>query len=103
MKCWETACAAEKKQFKAISMCLGHNPQLLDFLFDPNYPKLRKSPDSLLQDARGLCSGDYLLVKLGLEIWCGDGYLHVSELFDAEPAIFAMILAALASLAPKPC
>jgi hypothetical protein len=101
MKCWTTACAVETKQFEAIAVCLGQSPQLLGFLFDPDCPKLRESSDVLLREARGFCSGDHLLVKLAIELWCGSGELHVSELFETEPEVFTAILAAFNILAPK--
>ena len=102
MKCWSTAGAEERRLFGAISVCLRQSPHLLGFLFDPDQPRLRTSPEGLLAEATALCSGDYLLVKVAVDLWTSGGFVSLHELFDAEPVVFASILEALASLAPRP-
>ena len=99
MICWPNETRAEKKQLEAISIFLSHNAHLVDFLFDPGAPKLNSPPEDLLFAARGLASGDFLLVRLALNIWCGSGGIEVHELFDAEPEVFSSILKSLAILA----
>ena len=42
MKCWEVASSTEVKQFEAISSLLKNSPQLIEFVFDPTQPKLRR-------------------------------------------------------------
>jgi hypothetical protein len=101
MVCWKNACASEKLQFKAISKLMELRPHLLDFLFDPKSPKLSSPPDALLREAMGLCSSDYILVRLGLELWCGLAQVNIYELYDLEPELFACALNAMAILAPK--
>lgn len=96
---WQNASRGERKQLEAISTFLGHNPQLVDFLFDPKAAKLNDSPDRLLVAASGLASGDFLLVRLALNLWCGSGGIEVHEIFDAEPEVFAQIMKAFAILA----
>ncbi len=98
MKCWNTACLSEKKQFDAISLILSQSPHLLSFLFDPNQPQLKDSPDRLLLAARGLCSSEYLLLRLALDLWCEQGQVKIHELFNLEPEVFAVILQALKGL-----
>jgi hypothetical protein len=102
MKCWINASAAEKLQYKAISVLFKQSLHLLKFLFDPDCPKLRFAPEEVLIKARGLCSGDYLLVKLAVDLWCGCGDIRVHELFDVDSDIFPLILDSLQILGPKP-
>lgn len=102
MKCWDGAGAAEKKLFNAISGFLARSPQLLGFLFDPDHPRLRASPEELVRQARGLSSGDVLLVKIAVDLWSSGGFVSLHEIFDAEPEALALILASLETLAPKP-
>jgi hypothetical protein len=99
MICWQKATRGEKKQLEAISIFLRHSPHLVDFLFDPVVAKLNDSPEQLLSAARGLASGDFLLVRLALNLWCGSGGIEVHELFDAEPEVLTSILKSFAILA----
>jgi hypothetical protein len=102
MKSWTSASTSEMKQFEAIAIFLKDSPRLLEFLFDPDSPRLNGSPEDLLDAARGFCSGDYLLVRLALELWCCEGFVSVHELLDAEPEVLALVLQAFRHLAPKP-
>lgn len=102
MMCWEVANGAERRQFQAISILMRSSPHLLAFLFDPVRPSLSGSPQDILAAARGFCSGDRLLVRLAVEIWCAEGAVNVHEIFDAEPEVFDSILEALRVLAPQP-
>jgi hypothetical protein len=101
MVCWKNARASEKLQFQAISKLMELRPHLLDFLFDPEAPKLSASPDRILHEAMGLCSSDYILVRLGVDLWCGEAQVNVYELYDLEPELFVCALQAMAILAPK--
>ena len=99
MICWQNASRGEQKQLAAISIFLSHSPHLVDFLFNPAVPKLNDSPDELVARARGLSSGDFLLVRLALNLWCCGGGLEVHEIFEAEPEVLGSIFRALALLA----
>jgi hypothetical protein len=101
MVCWKDACTSEKLQFQAISKLMELRPHLLDFLFSIEEPRLSAPPDTLLQQAMGLCSSDYLLVRLGVELWCGQAQVAIYELYDLEPELFACALQAIDILAPK--
>jgi hypothetical protein len=101
MVCWKNSCASEKLQFNAISKLMELRPQLLDFLFDSEKPKLSAPPDELLNQAIGLCSSDYLLMRLSVELWCGLAQVNIFELYDLEPELFACALQAIAILSSK--
>jgi len=74
-------------------------PRLLEFLFDSKAPRLNAAPDEILAAARGLCSSDFLLVRVALDIWSAAGQVHMHEVIDADPETYDLILAAMASLA----
>jgi hypothetical protein len=99
MICWKNASRSERRQLEAIATFLSHSPHLVDFLFDPVLPKLNDSPERLLAAASGLPSGDFLLVRLALNLWCEAAGLEVHEIFNAEPEIFAKIMKAFTLLA----
>lgn len=98
MICWQNATRGETKQLEAIATFLNSSPHLMDFLFDPDSPKLNDSPERLLTFARGLPSSDFLLVRLALNLWCEAADLQVHELFYLEPDIFAGVMKAFARL-----
>jgi hypothetical protein len=100
MKSWIRALAVERKLFDSIKTCVGARLDLLDLLFDPNIPKLSARPEQLLLEARGLCSSDYFLVKLAIELWTGnvDRPVSISQILDQEPEVFNNIMRGLQHL-----
>lgn len=94
MICWQNATCGEKKQLEAIQTFLGQSPHLMDFLFDSELPKLNDSPERLLTAARGLPSGDFLLVRLALNLWSEAADVQVHEIFNLEPESFAHVMRA---------
>ena len=94
MECWLNAQAAERKQFEAIVLITSQSPHLISFLFNPDNPELSGSPDRLIQKAQGFSSGDYLLVKLCIDIWCEQGDFQIHELFNLDPDVLKLTLRA---------
>lgn len=99
MECWEGAGTAEKKFFDAILCLFVDRPHLLRFLFDPLTPRLSAAPEEILAQAAGLCSSDYLLVRVALDIWSGSGRAHLHEVIDADMETFSAVLSAMTRLA----
>jgi hypothetical protein len=100
MKCWKNCCSSERLQFEAISIAVGGRADLLKVLFDQEQPKLRRPPAQILREALGLCSQDYLLVKLSLDLWCDHG-VAVHELLSLDLEVFNRALKALIKLGPS--
>ncbi len=100
MECWKEARASEQRQFDAISILTRQSPYLMNFLFHPTNPKLRLPPEELLRTAQGFSSGDYVLVKLAIDLWCEQGQVFVHELFNLDPVNFNLALKALHGLQP---
>lgn len=98
MKCWTKATNSDLRLFQIFASLVGQESSLLTFVFDPKTPKLRLPADELIQAAQGMCSHDYLLVKLTVELWCEQGKLQVHELLSLEEPLFSRTLVALASL-----
>lgn len=98
MECWISANSSERRQYEAIAAITVENPELLKFLFDPNSPRLRAPASVLLKQARCLASGDNILVRVALDIWCDQGKAAVYELFNLDSHVFMRVLEALAKL-----
>lgn len=91
MKRWAVASRGEQRLYWAIEQVVGES-RLLEFLFDSSRPKLRQPADELLKAARGLSSGEYLLVKLALDLWCEQGQMTLTELLELEEPVFCRAL-----------
>jgi hypothetical protein len=95
METWKNAGAGDLHLFKRVSTLLGKDPRLVNFLFSKESAKLRLPPDELIAKARSLSSGELVLIKLAIDLWCGQGHCLVSELFDYESLIMPRLLRAL--------
>jgi hypothetical protein len=92
METWKSACASDLNLYAKVSTLLGEDPQLLSFLFAKEAARLRLPPDELINAATSMSSGEYVLVKLAIDLWCGQGRCLVSELFDYESLIMPRLL-----------
>jgi hypothetical protein len=94
--------ADEQKLFMAIHAFLKNYPKLLEFVFDPQKPRLRRDPEELLREGRGLSSGEYLLIKIALDLWNASGNTRIHELIETlDPGNFERVMKSLMSLGPK--
>ena len=55
---------------------------MLEFLFDPEKPRLRKRAGILKEDAWGFSHGEQLMIRLALEFWSGSGHVFLWELIE---------------------
>lgn len=97
MECWTQVTRSDRRLFKIISTLVGNESRILTFLFDTQFPRLRGPADEIIKSARGMSSGDYLLVKLAVELWCEQGQIPVHELLSFDEPFFSRALTALAS------
>ena len=95
MQTWKNASQGDLRLYNKISVLLSSHPQLINFLFDKSEARLNAAPGVLLNRAKGLSSGERVLLKLSIDLWCGQGGCLVSELFDYEQFIMPKLLKAL--------
>ena len=69
---------ADLKLAQTIQILLKHHRHLLSFLFSPN-GGLRLPADRLSYDARAFSHGEYILVQLALDLWCGTNRFHMGD------------------------
>ena len=84
-KCsWNTGSASEQElQLFFILSCLYEKHEnLLHRLLNPDIPRLINPELSSEERAHGLSSGEYLLLRIGLDIWNGSGGMHFNELYE---------------------
>lgn len=80
---WPGADEGAIKLFKSISMLLDNNQEILDFLFDPKSPRLRRRAGILRDDAWKFSEEDQLFVRVALDLWSGSGHVQLWELAEA--------------------
>jgi hypothetical protein len=98
MRVWKDATRAEQIQFLAIEELFSTSPHLMDYLFDANSPKLKYPADDILQFCGSFSSGDRLLIKIALDIWCDSGSAKIYELIGADSVILNSAISSLSIL-----
>lgn len=79
---WQGAKRAEQKLFQAISILLGHDKNLIAFLFHPTEPKIKKRAGVLRDDAWVFSDQEALAIRAALELWSGSGHVNLWELIE---------------------
>jgi len=79
---WPNASASEKRLFEAIRILVGDDPRLLEYLFDPIRPRLRRRAGILKEDAWNFSDGEQLLIRAALDFWSGSGHLPLWEMVE---------------------
>jgi len=95
---WQSADADEVRLYEAVSKLFVHHEHLLNGIFDKKIARLSAEPTQLLKHYRCLSSGEYVMVKIAIDIWCSAGGARVSELLDIlDVHNFCNVLTALSS------
>ena len=79
---WDTASSGDKKIREIIFRLLGLNKHLLDFVFDPERPRLRGRAGILKEDSWCFSYGEQILIRTALEFWSGSGHVFLWELME---------------------
>lgn len=77
---------ADKKShdlFNAISVLVGADEKLIEFLFDPIRPRLRKRAGILRDDSWSFTEEEQLALRVALDLWSGSGHVQLWELIEA--------------------
>ena len=98
MEIWKNASTGERKQFLAISTLFGGREELLSWLFDPSSVRLRFPADVLKKNCRGMSSGDQVLIKIAIDLWCEQGGVKITELQSLDCHLRGRVLKAIEML-----
>ncbi len=69
-------------KIQAIHCLFESDERLLYFLFHHKKLELRESASELLKEARCFSRGEFLMVQVALDIWCGEGHVKLPELLS---------------------
>jgi len=95
MEVWGGASSSERKQFFIISELLAERRELLDWLFDPERARLRHPAEVLKNKSSGLSSGDRVLIKIAIDLWCEQGGAQITDLQSLDPQLVRRVLRVL--------
>lgn len=99
---WREALTSERELLIAITCLLSRHPNLLPFVFDKHYPRLRCEPELLLQEAGAFCSGEKILIRVALDLWNSSGGALLPDILGRlDEGNFQNVIAALRYLGPK--
>lgn len=98
MEVWEGASVEEQKQFLAISILFGDRKDLLSWLFDTSRARLRFSAEALKRNCRGMSSGDQILIKIAIDLWCEQGGTQITDLQSLDSNLVRRVLKVLEML-----
>ena len=97
MQSWQNASSSELVFGQAVARVFRNHPNLLDFLFEPERPRLRCAPEDMLRQIRGLSSSEQILIRIALDIWSGSGNAKLWQIMETlDDGNFANVLDALA-------
>lgn len=67
---------------EVMNLIFRNHTGLLDFLFEPNRPKLRREAEMLLREARDFSSGEQILIRVALNLWNGHGSVCLWDVIE---------------------
>lgn len=79
---WSGASCDEILLYQCISLLLGYDRRLIDFVFDRHRPKIRKRAGVLREDAHIFSDVEQILIRAALDFWSGGGHLALWEMLE---------------------
>ena len=82
MLSWHSPGRAERRMMESLNFIFTGHSKLLEFLFEPDRPKLRHEPEILLHHAMGFSRGEQILLRVALDLWCGAGEVRLWQMIE---------------------
>lgn len=79
---WPQAGRHERRLQETLNLVFRNHPNLLEFLFESKRAGLKAEPAVLLVGAGVFSSGEKILVRLGLDLWCGGGQVSLWDIIE---------------------
>lgn len=94
---WKNASPNDIRLYECISLLLGYDNRLVEFVFDPERPRIRKRAGILREDAFFFSHGEQLLIRAALDFWSGGGHLALWEMLETwDSATWSQFMHAVA-------
>ena len=100
---WQGTGRSERRMMESLNLIFAGHSKLLEFLFEPDRPRLRQAPEILLDQASGYSSGESILIRVALDLWSGSGDVLLWEIIEKlDERTFAGVIAGLGYLREIP-
>ena len=70
---WQNANEEEQRLQSVFKLIFQNHSKLLDILFEPQIPRLKKEPKNILDEIGPLSKGEKVLIQVALDLWDGSG------------------------------
>jgi hypothetical protein len=103
---WKSVNDGTKRLVRSIFLLVDSEKKLLEFLFDPKEPRIRKRPGILRDEAQEFFNeSEQLAIRVALDLWSGSGHVYLFELVETweedDWIRFVRAISALKSLPGK--
>ena len=81
----------------SIQILFRHDERLIYFLFSHKNPELRLCTGELLNEARDLSRGEYILIQAAIDFWNGTGGFRLGDALNVldDENVLALVMAML--------
>jgi hypothetical protein len=87
---------------EALNLIFSKHPEFLEFLFEKSEPRLRDEPEVLLSEAGVFSTGEKILLRIALDLWCGQGHVDLWDIVERlDLRNYEHVLAGLRHLRPN--
>ena len=79
---WQEPGRHQSRMMETLNIIFARHPELLDFLFERDHPKLKQGSEFLLKASAGFSSGEHLLIRVALDLWNGSGTVEMWQIIE---------------------
>jgi hypothetical protein len=98
---WKEPGRHQLRMQETLNLIFHNHPALLAFLFETEHARLRRAPEDLLVRAGAFSTGEKILIRIGLDLWTGQGDVHLWDIVERlDEENYHYVLAGLRHLRP---
>lgn len=79
---WQETGRHQNRMMETLNIILGNHPEILEFLFEKDRPRLNHEPEILLSRSAGFSSGQRVLIRTALDLWNGSGEVKLWQIIE---------------------
>ena len=99
---WQGIGRSTRRRQEALNLIFSKHPEFLEFVFDKSVPRLRDEPEVLLTQAGVFSTGEKILIRIAIDLWCGKGNVNLWDMVERLDLYnYKHVLAGLRHLRPN--
>lgn len=79
---WKETGRHQNRMMETLNIICAQHPELLEFLFEKDRPRLKQESDILLSRFSGYSSGQRILIRMALDLWNGSGEVKLWQIIE---------------------